>query len=73
MALCTRPTASFSVAYEYQSIQVTLHQSDGGRPGDDQLQQRVLTRVWSEPHRGPNKLAEEGGNRNDFKGGFDVL
>ena len=66
-AMCTRPTASLPVEYEYQSMQATLHQSDGGRPGADQLQQRALTRMWSESHRGPNKLAEEGGKHCDFK------
>ena len=73
MALCARPTASFPVEYEYQSMQVALHQSEGGRPGADQPQQRALTRVWSKPHRGPNKLAEEGGNHGDFKRGFNFL
>ena len=66
-AMCTRPTASLPVEYEYQIMQVALHQSDGGRPGADQPQQRAPTRVWSEPHRGPNKLAKEGGKRCDFK------
>ena len=48
-------------------MQFALHQSDGGRPSTDQPQQRAPTRVWSEPHRGPNKLAKEGGKRCDFK------
>ena len=66
-AMCTRPTASLPVEYEYQSMHVALHEPDGGRPGADQLQQRAPTRLWSKSHGGPNKLAEEGGKRCDFE------
>ena len=65
--MCIQLTNSLPIEYEYQIMQVALHQSDAGRPGTDQPQQRALTRVWSEPHLGPNKLAKEGGKRCDFK------
>ena len=65
--MCTQLTNSSPVEFEYQIMQVTLHQSDGGRPGTDQLQRIAPTRVWRKPHRGPNKLTKEGGKRCDFK------
>ena len=48
-------------------MQVTLHQSGGGKPGADQRQRLAPTRVWSKPHQGPNKFAKEGENRGDVK------
>ena len=65
--MCTHLTNSSPIEYEYQIMQVALHQSDGGRPGADQPQRLAPTRVWSEPHRGPNKLAKEGGKRCDLR------
>ena len=65
-AMCTQLTNSSPVEYEYQTMQVPLHQSDGGRPGADQPQRLALTRVWSEPHQGPNKLAKFFRSLNSF-------
>ena len=60
--MCTQSTRVSPAEYEHQDARDRLHQSDGGRPYVDQLQQTTQIRVWSETHRGPNKLAKRGEN-----------
>ena len=67
-AMCTQLTDSSPAGYKHQHVHGVLHQSDGGRPSADQPQRIALMRMWSEPHRGPNKLAKEEGKLCDFKG-----
>ena len=72
-AMCTRPTDRLPVEYQYQIMQVALHQSDGGRLGADQPQQRAPTCVWSELHRGSNKFEKKGGKVLRFQEGCDFF
>ena len=60
-AMCTQLTDSSPAGYKHQHVHGVLHQSDGGRSCADQPQRIAPTRVWSEPHQGPNKFAKEGG------------
>ena len=58
--MCTQATCVSPARYKHRHVLGVLHQSDGGKPGADQWQRPAPTRVWSKPHRGPNKPAKEG-------------
>ena len=73
MAMCTQPAVSPPVGYKHQSRQAILHQSEGGKQGVDRLQQEAPLRVWSERHRGLNKIKEEGGKSLRFEEDCDFL
>ena len=73
MAMCTQPAVSPPVGYKHQGRQAILHQSEGGKQGIDRLQQEAPLRVWSEIHRGLNKIKEEGGKSLGFEEDCDFL
>ena len=66
-AMCTQLTDSSPAGYTHQHMHGVLHQSDGGRSGADQRQRTALTRVWSEPHQGLNKLKTKGKQISRFR------
>ena len=49
--LCTQSTGVSPAEYEHQDARDLLHQSDGGRPDVDQLQQMAPICLSSETHR----------------------
>ena len=69
-AMCTQLTDSSPAGYTHQHMHGVLHQSDGGRSGADQPQRTTMTRVWSEPHQGLNKLKKKGETNFTISGNF---
>ena len=69
-AMCTQLMDSSPAGCTHQHMHGVLHQSDGGRSSADQPQRRALTRVWSEPHQGLNKLKTKGETNFTISGNF---
>ena len=69
-AMCTQLMDSSPAGYTHQHMHGVLHQSNGGRSGDDQPQRTTLRRVWSEPHQGLKKLKKRGETNFTISGNF---